>query len=57
MVQKYEHKISTKKLCIWIMLSLSRFFNKPSGSKRVSKSSTETVLTSDVFDFSQKIIF
>lgn len=43
MVQRYRHKISTKELCIWIMLSRSSFYYKPSGSKKGAKPSTETV--------------
>jgi transposase InsO family protein len=45
MVQKYRHKISTKELCIWIILARSSFYYKPSGSKRGPKPSTGTVKT------------
>lgn len=43
MVQRYRHKIAVKELCIWIMLSRSHFYYKPSGEKRGLKPSTETI--------------
>ena len=43
MVQKYRHKIAVKELCIWIMLSRSSFYYKPSAEKRGLKPSSETV--------------
>lgn len=43
MVQRYRHKIAVKELCIWIMLSRSNFYYKPSAEKRGLKPSSGTV--------------